>query len=89
MDFDGLIDLSKKENSYDFRIKVDYANLKFVSDSISNFKGDVLVQVAGKHIDNLQGNIYIKETLYQNTKDTYALMILTLIPASIQKELEQ
>jgi hypothetical protein len=25
MDFDGLIDLSKKRNSYDFRIKVDYA----------------------------------------------------------------
>jgi hypothetical protein len=35
-------DLSKKENSYDFHIKVAYANLKklqFVTDSISNFKG--------------------------------------------------
>ncbi|MDG2431028.1 translocation/assembly module TamB domain-containing protein, partial [Flavobacterium sp.] len=75
MDFDGLIDLSKKENSYDFHIKVAYANLKklkFVTDSISNFKGDVIVQVAGNTLDNLQGNIYIKETLYQNTKDTYA-----------------
>ena len=75
MDFDGLIDLSKKENSYDFHIKVAYANLnklKFVTDSISNFKGDVLVQVSGNTVDNLQGNIYIKETLYQNNKDTYA-----------------
>jgi hypothetical protein len=75
MDFDGLIDLSKKENSYDFHIKVAYANLKklqFVTDSISNFKGDVIVQVAGNTLDNLQGNIYIKETLYQNTKDTYS-----------------
>ena len=75
MDFDGLIDLSKKENSYDFHIKVAYANLnklKLVTDSISNFKGDVIVQVAGNTLDNLQGNIYIKETLYQNTKDTYA-----------------
>ena len=75
MDFDGLIDLSKKENSYDFHIKVAYANLnklKFVTDSISNFKGDVLVQVSGNTVDNLQGNIYIKETLYQNAKDTYA-----------------
>jgi hypothetical protein len=74
MDFDGLIDLSKKENSYDFHIKVAYANLKklqFVTDSISNFKGDVIVQVAGNTLDNLQGNIYIEETLYQNTKDTY------------------
>jgi uncharacterized protein YifN (PemK superfamily) len=66
MDFDGLIDLSKKENSYDFHIKVAYANLKklqFVTDSISNFKGDVIVQVAGNTLDNLQGNIYIKENL--------------------------
>ncbi|MBU0942454.1 MAG: translocation/assembly module TamB domain-containing protein [Bacteroidetes bacterium] len=75
MDFDGLIDLSKKENSYDFHIKVAYANLnklKFVKDSISNFKGDVIVQVSGNTIDNLQGNVYIKETIYQNTKDTYS-----------------
>ena len=75
MDFDGLIDLSKKENSYDFHIKVAYANLnklKFVKDSISNFKGDVIVQVSGNTIDNLQGNVYIKETIYQNNKDTYA-----------------
>jgi hypothetical protein len=41
-------------------------------DSISNFKGDVIVQVSGNTIDNLQGNVYIKETIYQNNKDTYA-----------------
>ena len=74
MKFDGLVDLSAKENKYDFHINVAHANLnklKFVKDSISNFKGDVVVQVTGNTIENLQGNIYIKETSYQNVKDTY------------------
>jgi hypothetical protein len=35
------------------------------------FKGDVVVQVTGNSIENLQGNVYIKETSYQNGKDTY------------------
>lgn len=75
MDFDGLVDLSAKENKYDFHINVDHADLnklKFVKDSISNFKGDVVVQITGNTIENLQGNIYIKETSYQNVKDTYS-----------------
>ncbi len=73
-DFDGLIDLSNKENSYDFHVKVDYANLnkiKLVNDTIANFKGDVVVQVAGNTLDELHGSVFIKETVYQNTKDTY------------------
>lgn len=74
MDFDGLLDLSAKVNKYDFHINVDHADLsklKFVKDSVSKFKGDVVVQVTGNSIENLQGNIYIKETSYQNIKDTY------------------
>lgn len=74
MNFDGLLDLSKKENRYDFKINVDNADLyrlKFVKDTISKFKGDVVVQVTGNTIDNLQGNVYIKNTSYQNVKDTY------------------
>ncbi|OYX83672.1 MAG: DUF490 domain-containing protein [Flavobacteriales bacterium 32-34-25] len=74
MKFDGLVDLSAKENKYDFHMNVDHANLsklKFVKDSISVFKGDVSVQLTGNTIENLQGNVYIKETSYQNIKDTY------------------
>ncbi|MFA9188436.1 translocation/assembly module TamB domain-containing protein [Flavobacterium sp. FBOR7N2.3] len=74
MEFDGLLDLSAKENKYDFQVKVDHANLtklKFVKDTVSNFKGDVVVQLTGNTIENLQGNVYIKETSYQNVKDTY------------------
>lgn len=74
MDFDGLVDLSTKENKYDFHINVahaDLSKLKLVKDNVSNFKGDVLVQVTGNTIENLQGNVYIKQTSYQNVKDTY------------------
>lgn len=74
MDFDGLVDLSKKENRYDFHINVENADLnklKFIKDSISKFKGDVVVQVSGNSIDNLKGDIFINKTTYQNVKATY------------------
>jgi hypothetical protein len=75
MNFDGLLDLSKKDDKYDFHINVENADLnklKLVKDSVSIFKGDVIVQVSGKTIENLQGNVYIKKTSYQNGKDTYS-----------------
>ena len=74
MDFDGQVNFSKKEYKYDFHTKVDYANLsklKFVKDSVSIFKGDVVMNISGNSLDNLQGNVYINETSYQNSKDTY------------------
>lgn len=74
MNFDGLVDLSRKDSSYDFHIKVDNADLhklKFVKDSISKFKGDVVVQVSGNSVDHLRGNVFINKTTYQNTKATY------------------
>jgi hypothetical protein len=74
MDFDGLVDLSKKESRYDFHINVENADLKklnFMKDSISRFKGDVVVQVSGNSIDNLKGDVFINKTTYQNVKATY------------------
>jgi len=74
MIFDGLVDMSKKESEYDFKVNVanaDFHKLKFVKDSISLFKGDVIVQVSGNTIENLYGDIIIKKTSYQNIKGTY------------------
>ncbi|MGO4821129.1 MULTISPECIES: translocation/assembly module TamB domain-containing protein [unclassified Flavobacterium] len=74
MNFDGLLNLTNKDNKYDFHINVENADLyklKLVKDSVSVFKGDVVVQVTGNTIENLQGNVYIKKTSYQNEKDTY------------------
>lgn len=74
MDFEGAVNFSKKEYVYDFHTKVDYANLnklKFVKDSVSIFKGDVVMKVSGNSLDNLQGNVFIKQASYQNSKDMY------------------
>jgi hypothetical protein len=62
---------------------------KFVSDSISNFKGDVLVQVAGNTLIIYKEIFISKRPCTKTRKIPTLLMILTLIPASIQKELEQ
>ncbi|WDF58329.1 translocation/assembly module TamB [Flavobacterium sp. KACC 22758] len=79
--FDGLVDLSKRESRYDFHINVensDLQKLRFVNDSISHFKGDAVVQVSGNSIENLQGNIIIKDAEYQNPQATYVFDDVTI-----------
>ncbi|MGC4039932.1 MAG: translocation/assembly module TamB domain-containing protein [Flavobacterium sp.] len=80
MDFNGILDLSKKENIYDFHSKIDYANLvklNFIKDSISVFKGDIVVSATGNSFDNLKGNLTVSNASYQNKKDIYFLDNLT------------
>ena len=75
MNFDGLVDLSKKNSRYDFQINVENADLKklnFMKDSISKFQGDVIVNLSGTTIDNLTGDVFINKTTYQNAKATYS-----------------
>ncbi|WP_157504802.1 translocation/assembly module TamB domain-containing protein [Flavobacterium tegetincola] len=74
MDFDGLVDLSKKVLRYDFKTNIDYANLSklnFVNDSIAVFKGNVAMNVSGNSLDDLAGEIKISQTAYNNDKDNY------------------
>jgi hypothetical protein len=74
MNFDGLVDLSKKESQYDFQIKIDKADLRklnFVKDSISQFNGDILVDVQGNSFDDMHGNIYVNSATYINSKTSY------------------
>ena len=74
MNFDGFVDLSRKDSRYDFHISVENADLrklKFMKDSISKFQGDVVVQVSGNSVDNLRGDVFINKTTYQNVKATY------------------
>lgn len=76
MDFNGTVDLSKKENIYDFHTKIDYANLvklNFIKDSISVFKGEIVVNATGNSFDNLKGNLVMTNASYQNKKDLYFL----------------
>jgi len=75
MDFEGAVNLGKKDILYDFHTKIDYANLVNLNlnkkDTISIFKGDINMKVSGNSLDNLKGDIYITQTSYQNNKDTY------------------
>ena len=75
MDFDGIVNLGKKEIEYDFHTIIDYANLGKMNlvknDSVSVFKGEIRVNVTGNTLDDLQGDIYINRTSYQNKNDTY------------------
>lgn len=81
MDFDGLVDLSKKRNRYDLHANIDFANLNrlhFTTDSIAVFKGEIRADVMGSTIDNLQGTFGMTDTSYQNQKDTYLFEDLRL-----------
>lgn len=75
MDFDGVIDLSKRANNYDFKAQIDYADLYILNfykkDSLSIFKGNINFKANGNSIDNLVGKLEIKDVSYQNTKDYY------------------
>ncbi|RAR72608.1 uncharacterized protein DUF490 [Flavobacterium aciduliphilum] len=74
LDFDGVIDLSKKENIYSFHAKTDYANLSklhFVNDEIAVFKGDVVLNITGTSLNNAVGEAHLSNASYQNSKDIY------------------
>lgn len=88
MTFEGLLDLTKKDSRYDFHVNVENADLnklKLIKDSVSVFRGDVVVQATGNNIENFQGNVYINRTSYQNAKDTYNFDDFTIISTFDQK----
>ncbi|MBP6556945.1 MAG: translocation/assembly module TamB [Flavobacterium sp.] len=81
MDFNGTVDLSAKENIYDFQSKIDYVNLdklNFIKDSIAVFKGEIIVKATGNSFDNLKGNLVLTNASYQNKKDVYFLDFLEI-----------
>lgn len=81
MDFDGLVDLTKRNNRYDLHANIDFANLNklhFTKDTIAIFKGDIRADFAGSNVDNMRGMLSISEASYQNQKDTYLFEDLRL-----------
>jgi len=75
LNFDGLADISQEIHNYDFTANVKHANLNalnFVSrDSISNFKGIVDINMKGKSVEDVYGEINFKNTSYKNQNDSY------------------
>lgn len=75
MGFDGSIDMSKKRNSFDFHAQIDYADLKMLNfvknDSLSIFKGDLLLDATGSNLNDIAGKLQISRLSYQNSRDSY------------------
>jgi hypothetical protein len=74
MDFNGIVDISKQENVYDFDALIDYADLgklNFVKDSISIFKGKIYSNLTGNSLDNIHGDVLVEQASYQNNRDIY------------------
>jgi len=75
MEFNGLADFSAKTNVYDFEASVAYADLaalNFVErDSLSIFKGDVIMNMRGTNLNNAAGEILLLNTSYKNENDSY------------------
>jgi hypothetical protein len=74
--FEGLIDFSEQENSYDFSVAIEYANLNALNfvqrDSLSVLNGQMTMDMKGTTIDDVYGTIKFKNALYQNQNDNYA-----------------
>ncbi len=75
MDFDGVVDLSKRANNYDFKAQIDYADLYLLNfykkDTTSVFRGKIDFKASGGSIDDLTGALKIQDISYQNSKNSY------------------
>ncbi len=73
----GEIDMTKQMNNYKFKSQIDLANLKKIKivdrDSIANFKGLIDVNMIGKSINDLQGEINFNKINYTNEDKSFII----------------
>lgn len=73
--FNGLIDVSKKLNRYNFKVGIEYAELNKLNlikrDSISVFVGKIDMNMIGNNLNNTYGYISFKETFYQTENNDF------------------
>ncbi len=83
MHFNGRASLSTKENNYDFKAHVDYADLRALNfvknDSVAIFKGEVSLDMKGHDIDDLEGKLELENAVYKNGKGSYEFKKLSLV----------
>ena len=89
-DFEGVVDASKDQNTFDFRSEVKYADLyklNFIKkDSLSIFKGNVDIDIKATSIDDAVGQVKFKNFNYKNTFDDYSFEDFTLESKIIDNE---
>jgi hypothetical protein len=75
MEFDGLVDISKDINTYDFKASIAYADLRatniFTRDSTAILKGEMVIDMNGTNINDAAGTINFSDASYQNDNETY------------------
>jgi hypothetical protein len=75
LNFDGLIDMSSKVDTYDFKASIGYADFSKLNlvtrDSISVFRGDIEMKMKGSSINDAVGEILFKNTYYKNQYDDF------------------
>jgi len=73
--FNGLVDVSKKLNRFNFKADIEYAELNKLNlikrDSISIFVGKIDINMIGNDLNNTYGSISFKETFYQTENDDF------------------
>ncbi|WP_245693384.1 translocation/assembly module TamB domain-containing protein [Salinimicrobium catena] len=82
MEFNGLVDFSEGTNIYDFEASVAHADLAKMNlvqrDSLSVFKGDIIMNMRGTNLNDLAGNILLLHTSYENENDRYMFNDLSI-----------
>jgi len=74
LSFDGLVDVTKAVNNYDFTTDIDHINLaklNFLSDSIAVLKGRVAMDMTGTTVDNVVGSIHFSDASFENGNALY------------------
>lgn len=75
LDFNGLVDFVDEKKKFDFSADVNYANLRVLNfvtrDSVSEFKGFVVMTATGSTLDDATGAVNIKNTTYKNQDSRY------------------
>lgn len=81
-EFNGLADISEDNNIYDFRANVKYADLhalNFVDrDTLAIMKGDILMNMKGKTLDDVTGSLYLQNFSYKNQDNLFEFEELEL-----------
>lgn len=75
LDFDGVIDLSEQNPSFNFVADVhhlDMNKLNFIKDSLGIFKGKFELLGVGKSVDEFEGVLNVHQAVYTNAKDIHS-----------------
>ncbi|WP_417201506.1 translocation/assembly module TamB domain-containing protein [Bizionia sp.] len=91
MRFNGLADFSSSVNKFDFTASIEEANLLktnlFTRDSLSNIKGDIVIDVVGNNFDNIVGRANFKDVVYTNQKQAYVFKNFSVV-SGLDKEVK-